>query len=725
MKIFNLWLDESGDFKNDDKKKKNELPSLVGGILTEGGSFSDQAVQSILPEEGTYHSVERNDQLDRFRRIREKLFVNRNNRFVVFNNQECVMIVDNNLTYLNIIAEGILQLIKDLKTRYGNIRLNILIANRVDTTANRPYSDSVVPVGEYEKRLYEKLIIGGLESAIEREEWSLQTASARKDKRLMLADIVCNTFFTRNRTKKFSDEEREYIRAIYEDSDHTIVFTVFESWMEKQFRERLLNDHVGEAVANICLSRDSAVLDRCFSLLDQRMRETGGFDHTLHYRFVSAYIEYYMNGARDFNTCIRFLNNLILYYIPLIKNTPGREAEERADRLELDLKFYLMTVYTHVGNVEKADALEMECRKMIETLPASPESVSYKIRFENRCVVNQINAFAFSEALKGINTVVSNCKEIEDLLSFVYPDREIIYEETGKALGTRTQIRTFLIRNPDENGEMSRDGCRSSFDVEMYRKACEDSDLAIRKFTSPADISRQYLYRVQLETEGGRFDRALDYLKRSVGFSQMDETAGEDVHEGPGETPEKKQLKRLWEMVEKSSMFSVSAYVRLMAEGALRGWEKAEIMYELFSRSRFMEVLSGAEQFYHPAELIFWKLGTYQAVKGMTAAAMTNLTKAIDVCFSVRDISMNVIGIAIMLEKYAWICRAGNQKGGNRNKSGRGTGNPMAERKKLESRLKEVKADDVKGVLGNIWKEIDVRRADPEYYWSLSRRVTY
>ena len=162
-----------------------------------------------------------------------------------------------------------------------------------------------------------------------------------------------------------------------------------------------------------------------------------------------------------------------------------------------------------------------------------------------------------------------------------------------------------------------------------------------------------------------------------------------------------------------------------MAEGALRGWEKAEIMYELFSRSRFMEVLSGAEQFYHPAELIFWKLGTYQAVKGMTAAAMTNLTKAIDVCFSVRDISMNVIGIAIMLEKYAWICRESNQKGGNRNKSGRGTGNPMAERKKLESRLKEVKADDVKGVLGNIWKEIDVRRADPEYYWSLSRRVTY
>ena len=131
MKIFNLWLDESGDFRNDDKKKKNELPSLVGGILTEGGSFSDQAVQSILPEEGTYHSVERNDQLDRFRRIREKLFVNRNNRFVVFNNQECVMIVDNNLTYLNIIAEGILQLIKDLKTRYGNIRLNILTWNHL------------------------------------------------------------------------------------------------------------------------------------------------------------------------------------------------------------------------------------------------------------------------------------------------------------------------------------------------------------------------------------------------------------------------------------------------------------------------------------------------------------------------------------------------------------------------------------------------------------------
>ena len=158
MKRFELWLDESGDFDNDiEKSGKGANPSLVGGLLLETGSFPETSIQFVLPEEGTYHSVNEKDQLQRFRKIEGKLFRNDANRIVVFSNQERIMILDNNLTYLNIISEGIFQLIKHLKALYGEVYLKVIIANRVNTTTGLNYAQSIVPQNEYEKRLKEKL----------------------------------------------------------------------------------------------------------------------------------------------------------------------------------------------------------------------------------------------------------------------------------------------------------------------------------------------------------------------------------------------------------------------------------------------------------------------------------------------------------------------------------------------------------------------------------------
>ena len=133
MRRFELWLDESGDFSNDQRKvERNEKPSLVGGLLIENNTFADQEISMILPEAGTYHSVDMKDQLARFRKIDERLFRNPANRLVVFSNQECIMILDNNITYLNIISQGILQILKYLNALYGDVFLRVVIANRVD-----------------------------------------------------------------------------------------------------------------------------------------------------------------------------------------------------------------------------------------------------------------------------------------------------------------------------------------------------------------------------------------------------------------------------------------------------------------------------------------------------------------------------------------------------------------------------------------------------------------
>ena len=292
MRRFELWLDESGDFTNDRKKvERGEKPSLIGGLLIENNTFADQEISMIIPEEGTYHSVDMRDQLDRFRKIDERLFRNPANKLVVFSNQECIMILDNNITYQNIMSQGILQILKYLNAQYGDVFLRVVIANRVDTTTGEDPTVSVVKNEEYVKRLREKLLVDGLQESITEEEWELQNASARSDKRLMLADIVCNTFYTRHRKNKFTQEEREYIESVYSDPDKTLVFSVFESVLEKEFTDYLLQNKVGEAVSRICLSDDQEVLQRCFDLLEQRFDGQGLGNVRFQYNFINAYIE--------------------------------------------------------------------------------------------------------------------------------------------------------------------------------------------------------------------------------------------------------------------------------------------------------------------------------------------------------------------------------------------------------------------------------------------------
>lgn len=722
MKRFELWLDESGDFEKDDSQKKAKaVPSLIGGLLTENSSFPDSAVGTIIPEE-YYHSIDHADQLERFRRIDEKLSKRTENRFVVFSNQERVNIVDNNLTYLNIIAEGILQLLKSLKARYGTVFLRVLIANRVDTTTGRDYSSSVVSVGEYEKRLNEKMVLASLENSISSQEWELRTASARKDKRLMLADIVCNTFFTRQRKNKFDQQERAYIESIYTDSERTLVFTVFESFSEKLFRNDLLNGHIGEAVSNICLCAEEDVLERCFSLLKQRMKESGPSDLRLQYRFVSAYVEYYMNVDRDFDLCSRLLTNLLKYYIPLLKEEGGKEILEDANRLELDLRFYLMTTYTHTGNIEGAAALEHECREAVEQLPPTLDTVSYKIRFAHRNVINLINMFDFESALLEVDAIIDRCAEVEELLGLVCPDREIAYEEMAKALGTRVQIRTFLLRMHS--------------DKDFYLEACRDSDLAICKFENQTDKQRQYLYRVQMETDAKQYDIALEYLYRAVGIGEFlqgdsaedQESAAQEndlvqsrYQNASGKNEEIRReanLRKLWKEAEKYSPFAVCAYIRLMAEGAISGWPLAKALYSRVSDSQLLPSLRNEGKLYHPIEIVFWKMGTFQSLNNMFQASMDNYTKAVEICFADTDIALKIIGLAVEMEQYSVMLR---EQGGK----GRKIPNLPAKKRSLSNHYAEIRKSDSSGILERIWKDIDFESRDAEYFWKESRKVTY
>ena len=132
MKYFELWLDESGDFEKDAEKiKKGFNCSFVGGILAEKGAITNNDI-NLLIQNDFFHCCENNEKTEQFEIFKKITALNC--RFVIFNNTECIYTVDNNLTYQNIICEGIVRLLKTLKGMYGDIHVDIIIANRVDTT---------------------------------------------------------------------------------------------------------------------------------------------------------------------------------------------------------------------------------------------------------------------------------------------------------------------------------------------------------------------------------------------------------------------------------------------------------------------------------------------------------------------------------------------------------------------------------------------------------------
>lgn len=681
VKEFELWLDESGDFNNDIQKiKKGLKPSLIGGLLVEKGKFKEKIINEIIPDDFS-HATEgdREIQFDQFKKIvanatEKNGFV----RFVVFNNEECILVIDNNITYQNIMAVGIIETIKWLKETYNRdkIKLNVIIANRVDTTKNK----QVVEIDEYYKRLKERLIILGLENnIIQDEDWHLERQSARQDKRLMLADNICNSFLTRD--NKFKKEKSEYINSVYNDNNRTIVFSVIQNLITSKFQDLMLEEKLGEAVAVICQHDNTDHISKCMDSVKRHLKQMNIGNMELHYRFITAIIELYLNGTRNFGLCKKMLNNVIQYFIPLLekvnKENNGILGEDIIHKLSFDLHFYLLTLYTHQGNVYGAQMCIDKCDQMIDLLPKTMETIIYIVQYEIRKIVAQINLFDFDKALETSEDLVykcSNMKEAQEIFS-----SNIKFDELAKALGNKVQIYSFLLRK----------------NKNYYQDAKKTSDLAISEFTKDSDIKRQYLYRINLETEAGNYEQALSYLYKSCNLSDV-------------------SLKDLINrIVQNRHDYEVCAYVRLMAEGMIGNWKKSEEMFRYIEKTKVISYIENIEEKRHPHEIILWKYATCFIKNNSIDAGLKKYDKAINICFSNNDLTINFIGLAIELERYSVVLKKNMKK----------------EVKKYKESLKEyynkIYSNTLPKSMEDIYKNLDLDNKNWEYYYKLSRKITY
>ena len=134
------------------------------------------------------------------------------------------------------------------------MRLNIIIAVRVAVNREGYTNGYIIDKTEYIKRLQEKIIIGIARRSIlsiKEENWNLELKSAKKDFRLMLADVVCHSWFRRN--KKFTSEQQKELYTLYNVDTR---FSVFPNDLEISYQRMMAQGNVGDAIFEVYANDD-------------------------------------------------------------------------------------------------------------------------------------------------------------------------------------------------------------------------------------------------------------------------------------------------------------------------------------------------------------------------------------------------------------------------------------------------------------------------------------
>ena len=136
MKEYTLYLDESGNFEETGK-----YPSVVAGYLMDGNAFTENKAKEIFVVTKNKNTLFEKINIDTFHgmedyskemtefcvSVLEEMAINQNLHFVCFRNRKNLKIVNSDITYLNVVTDGIIQLLQSL-VAINNMPVNLNIS---------------------------------------------------------------------------------------------------------------------------------------------------------------------------------------------------------------------------------------------------------------------------------------------------------------------------------------------------------------------------------------------------------------------------------------------------------------------------------------------------------------------------------------------------------------------------------------------------------------------
>lgn len=618
-RTFYLYLDESGNFI--DTGVRAQSPSLVGGILYESGRVTEGTFKVLFSQD--IHACEEYNPiyLDYL-----EAFQSAGVRFVIFENTERIRVVDNNVTYLNIITEGLVKLMRDLKTEYpdDSIDFKILVAWRESMNDDDTKRGYLTPEQEYLERLEEKTYIAVGRNAISGLNYHFELGSARKEMHLKAADIVCNTYLTRNGRSKFTNEQRARITAVY---DSMMKYSVFESATLRYMKTLLASGRLTELAYQLCALTEfgKQSLTKLRDMLIGGLAKLNPDELTGFFKNMSLQICEF-NNSHTYMEGIAFAKN---YRERILDKLDILNKPKLISYWCFDTDFFILTMYDHLGNAGKCEEYLNRCKENVAVTVTSWEYINYYFLFRVRELNCLMGRFDFEAVLSKSAQLLKVLDSAKELFEVIYEDDgindEVRSETRGKVLSIEAEAYANLIGTAPD----------------LYEEAVACSDMAIREFGMNA--GRQYEYRSMLMLEAGKTEEALDCLMKAYELDASDE----DVFT--------RFIALVYKNPSKPAAFSLWHYLDVMVQLKKEKNPLAEKMYAALNQCAAFNEDIGLTQKVHPWQLIHKDMSMYRRLTGSTAAANEQMKLALGIAAADKS-NAAMYSFALSISAEALLC---------------------------------------------------------------------
>lgn len=520
-KTYYLYLDESGDFDADLRKNfRNEC--LVGGILYEAGnSMSEEKAKNIivrawLQENPEDQRIKNQDALLKKSRHATELEAekkaaltanvisetSKSAQIIVFENYEKTKIGDSVKTYINILVDGVVQLLKRLSVEDEKVTLNVVAGFKKDTRQEisnsmfEGYIDKQECLDMFNERF--ALMRAKNSGLLRTPRYSFNYADDKRTCQLILCDYICNFRFTRNKpiySELFTKGTTygEYIGSFYEEDN---IFSIKGGTEDEKVENYLIEGGYSLALFDICAGVISGK-KRCERVFG-KVAELPGPERDNVFDSLKNYIHNIVSNPYKLSQAegvVSGAEKVIAWF---------EEKEIRLPKFKLDILLYKLTVQNHSGSLGQMEQLFPECEKALREEIIRSENLEYYFIFYNRYAVYCMDIFDFEKAgeiLDKVAGVFTDYKVVLSSLPFMEMDDEsIISDQYARLMGTKAQYQLRML-------QQKRNGI-------TYEDVVNTLDESVRNFRWESDCARQYQVRADLEALCGNYFSAEEYLYR-------------------------------------------------------------------------------------------------------------------------------------------------------------------------------------------------------------------
>lgn len=531
--IYNLYLDESGDFDSDlDNRSENEC--IVGGILIpydrvpRDYELENRWIREWRKAFPGQSSLSRNEIISILHHATEldysiksgTVFLSLNlfselGDFIIFENYNKNRIVDSTVTYANILSEGIVQLLLRLalENPSSQVRLNVLVGGRRDmTVSEKRYIDLSVLKTRIEERL-KLLEIKNESLRAMGASYKIALGNDKRDTYLIICDYICNFYFRRNAKiykHAYLIDGRSYSDVLKEKYKTMNIFSLKGNADWDRLAQHITNDSYGYMLFDFAtgIIKEELCINnglRHFLLLPEKSRR-------LHLSTLSNCFKEVIEVRRDLE-----MGKKLLCFGDVLISQMEKDGK-RDDYFAMELLLYKLTIENHYGNLGEMEQLFGENPEHIGRLMEFSENLDLFFMFLNRYSVFLIDSFNIEKAYLLLEKTIEQFEAygmISDELSSIYNNSinnakgvsvsASKSNQLGKLLGTEVQAAGYLMKHKNLD----------------YETVANISNRAIDNFMMETDKQRQYQYRAMIEGYAGHYQESTEYLLKGLNINSL------------------------------------------------------------------------------------------------------------------------------------------------------------------------------------------------------------